>query len=333
MTTVELEPVAVPQDDIDAIEARIRAVFRDAIYKPLLAALGRPSALQNSPRSRVNRAIAEGRIQVDLNSGIVHGDFNAKLSKDLKAMGAKWRAYDETFVLAIEAIPPEMRDAVARSAASFQAAMQRCDAILADVVPAKIADAINVADIFDSTLFRVDRQLVKSLPKSITVPPNLSDDQRKRIAKEWQLNLDKWIRDFTAEEIIKLRAEIQKSVLSGNRWEASVKKIMSSYGVTKRKAEFLAQQESALLIAKFKETRYTDAGSKEYKWSCVHMPHDTTPTQHTPGNVRFSHGKLDGTIQRWDNPPITTAPGQPQRRNHPGEDYRCRCVAIPRITF
>jgi len=41
--------------------------------------------------------------------------------------------------------------------------------------------------------------------------------------------------------------------------------------------------------------------------------------------VRASHRALDGTIQRWDTPPIVDE--KTGRRAHPGEDFQCRCRA------
>lgn len=42
--------------------------------------------------------------------------------------------------------------------------------------------------------------------------------------------------------------------------------------------------------------------------------------------VRPIHADLNGTIQRWDDPPVISKDG---RRGHPGDDYNCRCIAIP----
>jgi SPP1 gp7 family putative phage head morphogenesis protein len=97
--------------------------------------------------------------------------------------------------------------------------------------------------------------------------------------------------------------------------------IRESFGVTEKKAKFLARQETGLLMAKFKESRYTESGIHQYKWRC-----SAGSAKHP---VRPSHKVLDGRVFRWDTPPITTAPDEPQRRNNPGEDFNCRCVAIP----
>jgi GNAT superfamily N-acetyltransferase len=42
--------------------------------------------------------------------------------------------------------------------------------------------------------------------------------------------------------------------------------------------------------------------------------------------VRDMHDELEGTEHAWDDPPVTDKYGN---RNHPGEDYQCRCVAVP----
>ena len=87
-------------------------------------------------------------------------------------------------------------------------------------------------------------------------------------------------------------------------------------------------------MAKYKETKYVAAGVPEYRWGCVKMPHQSSPQAiYKPGDVRYSHGILEGKIFSWNNPPITTPPGEPERRNNPGQDYNCRCFAIPIVRF
>jgi uncharacterized protein with gpF-like domain len=80
-------------------------------------------------------------------------------------------------------------------------------------------------------------------------------------------------------------------------------------------------------MAKFKQVRYTDSGIHEYIWQCVKMPHDKNPKQHVPGNVRYYHGLLEGTKQRWDDPPQVS--DDPIEYKNPGQDYNCRCIARP----
>ena len=43
--------------------------------------------------------------------------------------------------------------------------------------------------------------------------------------------------------------------------------------------------------------------------------------------VRDSHRRLNRKKFRWDDPPVVDP--KTGRRCHPGEDYGCRCVALP----
>jgi len=153
----------------------------------------------------------------------------------------------------------------------------------------------------------------------------LTAQERAKIAGDWANNMDLYIQKFTEEQIKKLRKDIQQQVFKGNRRETMVKKIQDSYKVTANKAKFLARQETSLLMAKFKESRYTSAGVTHYKWRCV------AGSKLHP--VRPSHKRLDGKTFTWQDPPITTEADEPVRRNNPGQDYNCRCTAIPIVRF
>mgnify|MGYP000210898992 CR=1 FL=1 len=67
------------------------------------------------------------------------------------------------------------------------------------------------------------------------------------------------------------------------------------------------------------EERQTQAGIEEYVWSTSNDE-----------KVRETHEELDGTTQRWDDPPVSEKNGD---RNHPGGSYQCRCVAVPVLSL
>ena len=103
--------------------------------------------------------------------------------------------------------------------------------------------------------------------------------------------------------------------MRGSRAENMVKTIISEYGVSRRKAKFLARQETALLMSKYQEERFKDVGVTKYRWSAA-----------MDARTRPDHKLLDGKIISWDSPPITNR--KTGARNHAGADYNCRCVAI-----
>lgn len=101
------------------------------------------------------------------------------------------------------------------------------------------------------------------------------------------------------------------------------KEIQKEYSVTRRKAQALARDQVSTLNAKISKMQQEDAGCTKYRWSSS-----------KDSRVRDCHRALDGKIFRWDDPPemwYETKAGRVYtgRHCHPGEDYCCRCVAIP----
>lgn len=320
MKVIELPPIKETTEEWDKLEAALRKLWRDKLYVPLMKELGYPKKLLNSPRSEkaLEDALRYGRIT--FYRGEFSGRFNAEVSKELKRLGAQWDKRTGTFRLPQSSLPQELRAIIAGSDRMFRAKIADIDKRLSKILPDEIADQFKSANFFDASLWKVDRDFRKNV-ENITIMPELTKEQRKKIADEWGENMKLYIKDWTQKEILKLRKDMQKSIFTGNRYESAVKTIQKSYGVSQNKAKFLARQETNLMMAKFKETRYQDAGIMEYKWGCV------AGSKNHP--VRPWHKALEGKVFRWDTPPVTTKPGEPIRRNNPGQDYNCRCFARP----
>lgn len=322
MKTIELKPIRETKDDYDALEARIRELFRREIFLPLVRELKiNPNILQNS-RDDLLSAIQSG--QISFSRGSFKGQFNSAISRELRKIGAKWDRTQGSWKVPASSLPIDVRAAISASESVFAQKLAKIDERLRKLLPEEIADRLKVSNIFDRALFKVEREFQASVA-GITVAPKLSDEQRKRIADEYSNNMKLYIKDFSEKQITELRADVQKSVFTGNRYESLVDTIQKRYEVSANKAKFLARQETSLLMTKFKETRYADAGVKEYIWGCV-----VGSPKHP---VRPAHKKLEGKIFRWDDPPITTEPGEPVRRNNPGQDFNCRCFARPIVRF
>lgn len=266
--------------------------------------------------------LQKGTIQY--NRGVFTGKFNATTSRQLKELGAKWDRKTSSWKLTKDKIPYDVRSAISMGEVEFERKVKKIDERLAQILPEEIAGSLKIEKLLDRTLWKVDKEFHKNV-KGLVVAPQLTDSARERIAEEWTENMKKYIKDFTQKEIEELRGRVKDTVYAGNRRESLIGTIQRSYGVSERKAKFLARQETGLLMAKFKETRYADAGVKQYKWGCV------SGTKNHP--VRPWHKALEGKIFKWEHPPVTTKPGEAVRRNNPGEDYNCRCFAIPIVSF
>ncbi len=320
MKTVELAPIKETPEDFERLEAKIRELFKREIYLPLIAALGAPSTevFTNSLDDLV-RAVSSGRLRYY--RGHFKGRFSASLSKELDRLGAEWDRKQGSWKIPQSKLPVDVRTAIGASEERMKRSERAVLDKLSQISPEQLAEKLDAAKFFETALWKTNKKFEKQV-ENITVTPKLTAEARAKIAEEYTQNMRLYIKKWTEEEIVELRGRIEKAATSGNRYESMVSTIQKSYGVSQRKAKFLARQETGILMAKFKETRYRDAGSEEYIWRCVHG----SPMH----PVRPFHKMLDGTRQKWASPPIIDKNGN---RKHPGCDYGCRCTARPIIKF
>jgi SPP1 gp7 family putative phage head morphogenesis protein len=306
--------------DYEALEKKIRDLFKSELYLPILRELdcGSGRVLNDKRVPGLQDALLKG--QVTFSRGVFSGRFNSEITKQLRAMGATFDRATGTYRLLSKDLPLEVRHSVALSEARFREKIEKIDSKLGQVVSdvalgRGIVEKLKTDYLFDRAIWRVEKEFQKNV-RNITVTPALTPAQRKRIASEWGENMQLWVKDFTEKEVKELRQKMMQTVFSGDRYGSAVKTIQDSYGVTERKAKFLARQETSLLMTKFKQTRYQGAGIEYYKWQCV------SGTKQHP--VRPLHKKNEGKVWRWDEPPTVDEAGN---RKNPGQDYNCRCTA------
>lgn len=124
------------------------------------------------------------------------------------------------------------------------------------------------------------------------------------------------IKTIPNDSLRKMKEITTDGFMKGKSTTAIIKEIQRAYGVDKRHARLLARDQIAKLNSGLTRQQQTDAGVSEYTWS-------------TSGDtrVRDGHKKLNGKRFQWSDPPVVDA--KTGRRCHPGEDYECRCVALP----
>lgn len=314
-----IPPIRLYEKDWLSLEKEIAEIFKKEIYLPLIEILKKDqSKIENSNDDLID-AIKSGRIY--FRRGIFLGKFNSRISKALKSVGAKWDKKQSGFKILLNKLPYEIRVAIQISDNNYYKVITRLGDRISEIVPEDVARKVKSKKIFGSVLSSFDDRFRKSL-KGITIVPRLTKDQKEKIAEEYTTNMDKYIKGWVDEEIVKLRKRVKTRAFSGLRYESLAEDIENRYGVSKSKAKFLARQETNLMMSKFRESRYEEAGIKEYKWKCV---------LGTPAHpVRPWHKRLDGMVFKWNNPPITDEKGN---RNHPGEDFNCRCFPLPIVGF
>jgi len=132
------------------------------------------------------------------------------------------------------------------------------------------------------------------------------------------------IKSIPNETLGSMREIILTGFQKGKTMTAISKEIQKEYSVSRHKAQMLARDQVATLNSQISKLQQQDAGCAEYTWSTS-----------KDSRVRDCHRALDGKTFSWDNPPEmwykTKKSGivHTGRRCHPGEDFTCRCVAIP----
>lgn len=184
-----------------------------------------------------------------------------------------------------------------------------------DVIEIKLAEIINAPNIEQSAA-NVAKQVSSSNTRQwkrllrIPVDPAVEPLIQSFVTKNTLL-----IKSQASQTVAGVKQLIEGRI--GSRHEDLAAEIEQLFGVQRSKARFIARDQVLKLNGQITQASQQSVGIEEYEWS-------TSQDE----NVRETHDDLDGTIQRWDTPPQVSDDG---RHEHPGGDYQCRCVAVPRL--
>lgn len=306
-----------------AVEVELNAYFDEVLIAPLQNILTEhrlESTRENGPMDTVTAALKQGRLWYA--AGVFFGKLNATISSALRAIGATMNK-DGNFALAADKLPHWIRGAVEQAldrARKLHAQITETLATIAANVAIATKTGLETAKAIPAIIKNLDEQFTDTVLAIdvVEVTAELTPAVAQALRADFTDNLNLSIKNFLDEEIPRLREIVQKNAFAGYRADTLAQIIETRFGVTKRKAAFLADQETSLLTSKFREQRYKAIGIRDYVWSTSHDE-----------RVREDHRHLDGKRFSFDSPPITNR--TTGARNNPGEDFRCRCVPIPVI--
>lgn len=291
----------------DNIKAEIRRNKESILPVPMVT-----NAKQKTP---LIKAILSGQVQYK--EGKFEGSFNLAISKEIRKMGGKFDSKQKVWKLPKDKLTYDVMGAIGQIHDKMQKVTRMIDGHLQNLQRlAEKNPQYSLEKYFALTISQFEDKFEDGLA-GIIVPPVLTDEMRDNLADKYTNNMNLYINDWTKKSIVRLRKRIQKNALDGYRSSSFIKELEHDFQMSHSKAKFLARQETALLMSQFREERYKSAGVRRYRWS-------TSGDQ----RVRPYHKRLNGQIFSWDNPPIVDAYGH---RAHPGQDFGCRCIAIPII--
>jgi SPP1 gp7 family putative phage head morphogenesis protein len=138
----------------------------------------------------------------------------------------------------------------------------------------------------------------------------------RQTLQTWVENNVALITSIPEETLLKMQYVIEKGFKAGMTNDAMKKRIKEIYGVSESRARFIARDQTAKLNAQVTRKQHEDAGVTEYVWR-------TTGDQ----RVRKRHAELNSKRFKYSDPPIVDF--KTGRRENPGGDFQCRCVALP----
>ena len=316
---VTLAPIYARDEYAHLAEEEILGYFQEVIFEPLFLEL--EDGRQNS-NDALREAILAGAV-VYGDDGIFRGKFTAAISYQLRQLGAI--KTPSGFSMAI--MPVDLRAVIEQAKHRREELHGRVIALLLAIAATAGAAAtgISFTKTVDKMVADLQKQFVGTVSNvsGLVVSKGIPDDLPEILRTQMKQQADLAIRNFTAEATANLRAKVQKNLLEGGRADRLAEIIEAEYGVSKRKANQIADCETSIATASFRESRYRSLGSTHYVWRT--MGNSKVRPTHGESN---NHRALDGRTFAWNSPPVVDpATG---RRRHPGQDYGpCRCLALP----
>ncbi len=160
---------------------------------------------------------------------------------------------------------------------------------------------------------RVVKQLEKTFKKAKFPIPEIIFEAAPEMIEQAISDNVALIGSIADEHTETLEAAVLSAVGKGSDFDTVIEVVEETSNQGRAKAEFIARDQIAKTYADVNEAKQRASGFDGYTWEATN-----------DDRTRATHAALDGTFHRWDDPPLVG-----DRNLHPGEDFQCRCIAVP----
>lgn len=152
------------------------------------------------------------------------------------------------------------------------------------------------------------------------------DRRAEKVAKDYIYNMDYWVKNWKAKEIVKMRRTVLHMTQNGARVDDIKKYLQTRWGIAERKAEFLARNESGIASSVIKATHYQEMGCSHFMW--------LKSTSKEKRELHLEYAKKTGNqygiggtnIFAFNNPPIIDE--RTGQKGLPQQIYNCSCDLV-----
>lgn len=127
-----------------------------------------------------------------------------------------------------------------------------------------------------------------------------------------------WASKIPEETISDIKGIVYSEYLNGKAVQEIIDDIKLEYTSATKRNKALVINRVASINTEITKQKHQDAGVNYYIW-----------WTRLDERVRKSHKRLHGKKFSWNEPPETDG----GRHCHPGEDYGCRCIALPSFSL
>lgn len=301
------------------VEKALFSYLWEGIYKPMFEILALKPVVAKNSMNVIIEALRDGKLIY------VDGGFKAKekftnaQSSQLLKWGAKWDRIKKMYRISVEMLPESLRIYLAEAEINNELKINQIQEYLRLVEE-------NMPYIVDSMVFDTEvktilddagNEVKQNVKKIAVIEPELSEQQKAEIARTYTENVRRYvIKDFANERIPEMRRKIQELVLQGYRMDKVQALLQKEYGFMAKKAKFLAQNETTIMLSEYKKVTYKKMGFNKFIWKTI-----------LDGKERPLHQALHNTVWSYDDPPIIDE--RTGVKGLPGQTYNCRCEQVP----
>lgn len=281
------------------IRKSIFSSIYSTVYAPVLKTIQEHLPLRNDSTDIIKTALIQGKIY--FSNKKFYGEWNAKLSKAFRDLNGRYDTKDNTWI--VDNIPYDLQIAIGDADIMFRNIVSSIGGIDFYFEPVAITAYDKTADIMRKELWLTLFGISLIEPREIKTEPYINE-------------LNEAISRYTQEEIERLltfvnlgNETLQDIKKSNNNLTEIYNYIEDRIEASKRKADFLAKNETNRMVNEYKMEEYKTNGITQYIWRSME-----------DAKVRPYHAALNGQVIDYDNPPVQDKYGN---RAHAGQWYNC----------
>lgn len=243
--------------------------------------------------------------------------YNAKLQRIVREVK---RDIDASLVPVIKKqAPGYVIDSAVVTDGWVSSVVDSLDALFARWTSPRVKEqAEKIANTFVQTALKKSERDMK---KSVGIDVFSNNEKMRNYLQASALQNAQLITSIPEKYLTEVSTMVIGNMRAGMRPSYIVQGLQEQFGVTERRAKFIARDQTGKIQGDLAEKQQTSAGFEYFRW----IDSDDSRVRHWHSEIANKVTAYGKGIYRWDNLPLSED-GQPIK---PGQDYNCRCTAEP----